>query len=184
MSKRYTRQWLRPMKLREYCVDQFVPNVRDAEYQLYWAVVEGNIRARHSGRLLTPEAAYALREKRWSPVEGDLYALPPDLELSVEDAKRIWMEVALPESLTRTLDAGNANAQPDGGPPERQRQPRNQPERERAKSAVAAVYPNGVPNQSTVSNVRLYKAVGDWCQQNGRPDISKDTILRAAGRRK
>jgi hypothetical protein len=178
-TKRYTRQWLRPMKLREYYVDQFVSNVRDAEYQLYWAVVDGSIRARHSGRLLTLEEAYALRNKSWSPVEGDLYALPPDLELSVEDAKHIWMEVALPESLTRTLDAGNA--QPDV--PEQQRQPRRQPQRERAERAIAAVYPNGIPDQGTVSDAWLCKAVGDWCQQNGW-NISEDTILRAAGRRK
>jgi hypothetical protein len=175
MSKRYTRQWLRPMKLRESYVDQFVSDVREAEYQLFWAVVDGNIRARHGGRLLTPEEAYALREKSWSSVEGDLYALPPDIELSVEDAKHIWMEVALPESLTRTLDVGSA--QPDGGQPEQQRQPRSQPQRKRAKIAIAAVYPNGVPD--TVSDVH----VGDWCQKNGW-HISEDTILRAAERRK
>ena len=179
---RYKRQWLSPMKLREYYVNQFVPNVRDAEYQLFWAVVNGDIRARHSGRLLTPEEASALCKKSWSSVEGDIYALPPDLELSVEDAKHIWMEVAPPKSLTPVLDAGNA--QPDGGPPERQRQPPSQPQRERANDALAALYPKGVPDQGTLSNARLYKAVGDWCQQNGWPDISKDTILRAAGRRK
>jgi hypothetical protein len=167
------------MKLREYYVDQFVSNVKDAEYQLYWAVVDGNIRARHGGRLLTPEEVYALRNKSWSSVEGDLYALPPDLELSVEDAKHIWMEVALPESLTRTLDVGNV--QPDGRSSEQQRQPRSQPERERAKTALAALYPKGVPD--AVSDAGLYKTIGDWCQQNGGP-VSKDTILRAAGRRK
>jgi hypothetical protein len=176
---RYKRQWLSPMKLREYYVNQFVPNVRDAEYQLFWAVVNGDIRARHSRRLLTPEEAYALCKKSWSSVEGDIYALPPDLELSVEDAEHIWMEVAPPESLTPVLDAGNA--QPDGGPPERQRQPRSQPARKLAKNAIAALYPNGVPDIE--SNKRLYKAVGDWCQQKGW-NISDDTILRAAGRRK
>jgi hypothetical protein len=183
-TNRYTRQWLRPMKLREYYVDQFVTDVRDAEYQLYWAVVDGNIRARHGGRLLTIEERYALRNTSWSSVKGDLYALPPDLELSVEDAKHIWMEVALPESLTRMLDAGNANAQPDGGPSEQRRLPRSQPERERAKGALAALYPKGVPDQGTLSDAWLYKAVGDWCQRNKQPDIKRDTLLRAAGRRK
>jgi hypothetical protein len=157
------------MKLREYYVDQFVSNVRDAEYQLYWAVVDGKIRARHGGRLLTPEEAYALRNERWSLVEGDLYALPSDLELSVEDAKHIWMEVALPESLTRTLNAGNAHG------------PRRRPQRELAERAIATLYPNGVPG--TVSEAQLCKSVGNWCQKNGW-NISEDTILRAAGRRK
>src|SRR5262249_26537547 len=84
MTTRYTRQWLRPLKLREYYVDPFVPDVRDAEYQLYWAVVEGNIRARHKGKTMTREEAYMLREKRWSDAEGVSYQLPADIELSVE----------------------------------------------------------------------------------------------------
>jgi hypothetical protein len=86
---RYRRQWLRPLKLREYYVDPFVPDVPRAEYELYWAVVEGAIRARHKGQELTLEEAYALREKRWSDGKDDHHALPPDLELSVVDAERI-----------------------------------------------------------------------------------------------
>jgi hypothetical protein len=88
----YTRHWLRPSKLREYYVDPYVRGVRDAEYQLYWAVVEGNVRARLNGRLLTSKETHALRDKRWSDAEDDIYALPPDIELSVEDAKRIWVQ--------------------------------------------------------------------------------------------
>jgi hypothetical protein len=176
MSKRYTRQWLRPMKLREYYVDLFVPNVRDAEHQLYWAVVEGNIRARHSGHLLTPEEAYALREKRWSLVEGDLYALPPDLELSVEDAKRIWMEVALPESPTRTL------VQADESQPESHH--KAAPALERARRAIKELYLDDVPDQSNISNKRLCAEVLAWLEANKQEKVGDDTILRAAGRRK
>jgi hypothetical protein len=162
------------MKLREYYVDQFVSNVRDAEHQLYWAVVEGNIRARHSGRLLTPEEAYALREKRWSPV--DLYALPPDLELSVEDAKRIWMEVTLPESLTRALVQANQD-QPE-------RHHKAAPKLERARGAIKALYPNRVPDQATISNKLLCRAVCRWLKENSLEEVSDETILRAAGRSK
>jgi hypothetical protein len=84
----YTRQWLRPLKLREYYVDWYVRDPRDAEHDLYWAVVDGAVRTRLEGRLLTSEEAYALRKKRWSDAEE--YALPADLELSVADAKRFW----------------------------------------------------------------------------------------------
>jgi hypothetical protein len=174
------------MKLREYYVDPFVRDVRDAEYQLYWAVVEGNIRARHKWRELTREEADALREKRWSDLEDDHYALPPDIQLSVEDAERIWgsSQCPLPESLTRALDAGNASAQPEGRRPERQHRPRGRPTRERVQGAIAALYPNGVPDQVAVSNKQLCGAVGDWLKHNKLRDVSDDTILRAVGRRK
>jgi hypothetical protein len=177
MTNRYARQWLRPLKLREYYIDPFVPDVRDAEYQLYWSVVEGNVRARHKGRLLTQDEAYALREKHWSDAEDDPYALPFDIELSVEDAERVWGSSQLPplpESLTRTLK----------NQPEKEHRPRGSPARDAAKRAIAVLYPRGVPDQATVSNVMLCRAVGGWLKERGLTDVSDDTILRAAGRRK
>jgi hypothetical protein len=184
----YKRQWLRPLKLREYCVDPFVRDVRNAEYQLYWAVVEGNIRAKHNGKTLTPEEAYALREKRWSNAEGDLYQLPADIELSVEDAEHIWggAQLPLPKSLTRALNVGNVTALGEENQPERQqqRQPRGNPARDSAQRAIDALYPSGVPDQATISNARLCHAAGKWLKENGYANVSDDTILRAAGRRK
>jgi hypothetical protein len=184
----YTRQWLRPMKLREYCVDPFVRDVRDAAYQLYWAVVDGNIRARHKGRLLTREEAYALREKRWGTVEGDFYELPPDIELSVQDAEQIWGDYSqgpLPESLTRALNVRNVTALGEENQPERQRrQPRGSPARDSAQRAITALYPRGVPDQATISNAQLCRDAGEWLKQNRFTNVSDDTILRAAGRRK
>jgi len=100
----HKRQWLRPLKLREYYVDAYVPNLRDAQHQLYWAVVDGKLRARHKGRILTSEEANALHVseflggrvfKRWSDCPTELYALPADIELSVEDAERIWGDLSL-----------------------------------------------------------------------------------------
>jgi hypothetical protein len=183
----YKRQWLRPLKLREYYVDPFVPDVRNAEYQLYWAVVEGNIRAKHKGKILTREEADALREKRWSNAEGDLYQLPADIELSVEDAEHIWggAQLPLPESLTRALNVGNVTALGEENQPERQRrQPRGNPARDSAQRAIDALYPSGVPDQATISNARLCRAAGEWLKRNGYTNVSDDTILRAAGRRK
>lgn len=80
-------EWLRPMKLRENYADYLVSAKDDPEYQIYRAVLDGAIRARHNGRILTKQETSALGEKRWSNTEGDYF--PPDIELSVEDAKRV-----------------------------------------------------------------------------------------------
>lgn len=57
------------------------------------------------------------------------------------------------------------------------------PARERARIAIDELYPNGVPNRAAVSNARLCRQVGDRLKTIGLPDVSDDTILRAAGRR-
>jgi hypothetical protein len=82
-------EWAHPVKLRENYPDYLVSAKDDPEYQIYRAVLDGAIRVRHNGRILTKQEAGALGEKRWSDAEGDYYALPPDIELSVEDAKRV-----------------------------------------------------------------------------------------------
>ena len=88
----YKRQWLRPSKLHDYVVG-WAPSIRtvkDAEYQLYWAVIEGRVRARHKGKNLDADMLERLRARKWSDDPNDLYGLPPDIELSVEDAEEIW----------------------------------------------------------------------------------------------
>jgi hypothetical protein len=60
--------------------------------------------------------------------------------------------------------------------------------RDRAKEAISAVWPAGVPEVSKLSNTLLYKTVADWIKadetKHGHPhqEISEDTVLRAAGR--
>ena len=45
---------------------------------------------------------------------------------------------------------------------------------------IEELYPNGVPDQATESNKKLWKQVSDKLTES----VSRDTILRAAGRRK
>ena len=88
----YKRQWLRPLKLLEHVIE-WAPSVRgveDAEYQLYWAVIEGNVRARLEGKDLDAATRERLRTTRWSDDPNEHWELPADIELSVEDAERIW----------------------------------------------------------------------------------------------
>ncbi len=81
-------QWLRPSIMRERYVDHVFSSVEQADKQLYLAVINGDVRARLNGRVLGPEWL-----KQVSKLETDgtnPFALPPDLELSVEDAERVW----------------------------------------------------------------------------------------------
>jgi hypothetical protein len=83
-------EWLRPLKLREYYIDHRFGDVKEAERQLYFAVIGGKVRARSKGRVLGSEWLKQLSKMRF--VDNNIFALPPDIELSVEDAKRIWGE--------------------------------------------------------------------------------------------
>jgi hypothetical protein len=80
-------EWLRPLKLREYYVDHRYSDAQEAEKQLYLAVIRGEVRARLNGRVLGPE--WLKQVSRLTDPLGP-WVLPPDLELSVEDAERLW----------------------------------------------------------------------------------------------
>ena len=87
-SDGYQKKWLRAGKVIEYYIDggPWATSYRDAEYQLYNAVMDGEIRARIDGK---PFAEFdELRKRKWNP--NSLYALPVDLELNLEDVQRIW----------------------------------------------------------------------------------------------
>ena len=64
------------------------------------------------------------------------------------------------------------------------RRAKNRPTFERARGAVEEIYPEGVPSQSAEPNVNLCRRVGEKLKKSGLPNVSNDTILRAAGRRK
>jgi len=65
-----------------------------------------------------------------------------------------------------------------------ERLPRTQSARERARRVIAELFPNGVPDQATKSNPELIRAVENQIKKLGQQNVSHDTILRAAGRRK
>ena len=68
---------------------EVVHDISDANKQLYLAVVGGRVRARLNGRELGPETrkSYLANLKH---DDDDPFALPPDIELSVDDARREW----------------------------------------------------------------------------------------------
>lgn len=61
---------------------------------------------------------------------------------------------------------------------------RSRPATERAEGAIRVVYPNGVPDQATEPNAILCRRVSAKLKESKLADVSDDTILRAAGRRR
>jgi hypothetical protein len=59
----------------------------------------------------------------------------------------------------------------------------SQPTRERAKRALTAIYPTGIPEQTIEPNTILCRKVGDWLKSQNLLGASDATILRAANRR-
>ena len=84
----YRKKWLRSGKVLDYYIDggPWAATFQDAEYQIYNAVMDGEIRARIDGKPF--DDFQELRKKKWS--DSSLYALPFDLELNLEDVERIW----------------------------------------------------------------------------------------------
>jgi hypothetical protein len=66
----------------------------------------------------------------------------------------------------------------------RKRTPRKQILRERARRALHELYPNGFLDQISKSNAELVSAVNAQIKKRRQQGVSRDTILRAAGRRK
>jgi hypothetical protein len=86
-------RWASPTKLQEYYADYLFPDKHDdPQHEVYKAVLSGAVRVRHEGRILSCEEVAAICKKQWSYAEGDYYALPADIGLSVVDALRVWAD--------------------------------------------------------------------------------------------
>jgi hypothetical protein len=57
-----------------------------------------------------------------------------------------------------------------------------QPQRERARRALSALYGKKVPDPAALPNKHLEKQINDWLREHRQPPISGRTIRRAAGR--
>ena len=78
--------WLSPRKLIEYYLGYAEPPI--TEKQLYEAVISGEVRARMKGLVLGPEWLKQVDKLVFN--EDNPYVLPPDIGLSLEDARRKW----------------------------------------------------------------------------------------------
>jgi hypothetical protein len=71
--------------MMDYYMDQS-DGIEACEKRLYLAVIKGELRARLNGRVLGPEWLKRIAAMKYD----DPFTLPPDLELSVQDAKKPW----------------------------------------------------------------------------------------------
>jgi hypothetical protein len=58
-----------------------------------------------------------------------------------------------------------------------------QPDRERARRVLAALFPDDIPDAAALPNKHLAKKVNDWLAVKGQPPVKQRTIQRAAGRK-
>jgi hypothetical protein len=79
--------WISPRKMIEYYLD-YEPSIMNPEKELYEAVINGDVRARSKGIVFGPEWLKQLDKLIFN--ENNPYALPPDIGLSVQDARRKW----------------------------------------------------------------------------------------------
>src|SRR5262249_27157422 len=84
LGDRLMAEWLCPSKLREYYLDHRFDDAKEAERQLYFAAIRGEVRARRKGRMFGPEWLKQISKMKF--VDKGAFALPPDIELSGEDA--------------------------------------------------------------------------------------------------
>jgi hypothetical protein len=83
--------WLSPLKILETYVRGApgVSGIEDAKHQLYHAVIDGQVRAQHKGRVLDAESLHEIRSQKWG---DEHYDLPSDIKLSIVDAEAVWPE--------------------------------------------------------------------------------------------
>jgi hypothetical protein len=79
-------KWLRPLKVREYYLDTHFDSISTANKWLYLAVIRGVVRARSKGLVLGPEWVKQLSKMPYD--HDNPFALPPDIELSIDDVKK------------------------------------------------------------------------------------------------
>jgi hypothetical protein len=86
--KNFDREWLSPRKLTDYYLEWAEPPIADIEKELYRAVINGEVRSRSKGIVHGPEWLKQIDKRIFNP--DNRYALPPDIGISVSDAKRKW----------------------------------------------------------------------------------------------
>jgi hypothetical protein len=138
---------------------------------------------------VTPQAwqALSINPLRGQP-ETDLQAVGYRREYGAgtkgEYGPVIWTGLCFDRKqfVAATGSQGGRNGSPSHTPAARPT--RKQPLRERARRALDELYPDGVPDQTSKSDAELVRAVEAQIRKSGQPPVSRETILRAAGRLK
>jgi hypothetical protein len=81
-------EWLSPEKILETYVQPVFSDFPEAEKDLRIAVITGEVRAPYRGEIIGPEIRAQIARSVYD--SKNPAALPPDIEISVEDAERVW----------------------------------------------------------------------------------------------
>jgi Queuosine biosynthesis protein QueC len=82
------------------------------------------------------------------------------------------------------VEAEPASAGHGAPEPQQRRRGRSRPAFERTQGVIKELYSDGVPDQASEPNTILCRRVSAKLKESKLPNVSDDTILRAAGRRK
>jgi hypothetical protein len=146
-----------------------------AEAVMRAAKASGEVRTKYDGVvLLNDDGAMGWNLKPGSTASGG------KPHVITGSGKRLFSRDDLLDWLSRHHTEAAASPEP---------KPRAQNKRSRVAIAIQELWPDGLPDQSVLSNSLLFKKVGNWlksdCQKQNVPVAipSDDTILRAAGRK-
>jgi hypothetical protein len=82
-------EWLSPRKILENYVYPAFSDFAEAEKDLSIAVITGEVRARYQGEIISSQMRAQIARSVYDPQSPA--ALPPDIEISVEDAEKVWL---------------------------------------------------------------------------------------------
>ena len=113
--------------------------------------------------------------KPW-PVRRERFRIPGFWELE-------WIELSSADVASVLSPAGERNRVDQRSLPKAAPRTRSRPARDRVLQVIHELFPQGVPPSADMPNSLLCQRVGQELKERGKPDVSDDTILRAAGRR-
>jgi hypothetical protein len=121
----------------------------------------------------------------WDEVSSDPRTWP-EVRFRREDMRRLWPGRELPDEVTENtgnsgIEESVGTSRQDTTPPIKSRRKRSSPKQEIARGILIKLYPNGVPGRNEVTDGELEHQV--MLSLPSKKEISRDSILRAAGRR-
>ena len=95
-----------------------------------------------------------------------------------------WIELSRTDVTNVLCHTGTRGELPQPTSSETGARRKSGPKLESAQRAIRELFPEGVPEQSVILNANLCRLVGEKLKEQGFPNVSDETILRAAKRRR
>jgi hypothetical protein len=102
---------------------------------------------------------------------------------NVRDFSHLFSKMNLLERAKEALVDDGVERKPSPVSSVQEARSQSGPKRKIALQALAALFPQRIPNAASIPNKLLVRRVAQWIKDNSLPAVGDDTILRAAGRR-